>query len=71
VNVGFAATPVAPFAGVAKTGAGGGGGGTVVVNVNLAEYALVPEPLDAFTCQKYLVLPARPLAAYDVAAMLL
>jgi hypothetical protein len=27
--------------------------------------------LDALTCQKYTVLAARPLAAYDVAAMLL
>jgi hypothetical protein len=49
VSVGFDATPVAPFAGVARTGAAGGGAS--VVKFDAAQYALVPELFVAFTCQ--------------------
>jgi hypothetical protein len=52
VSVGFVATPVAPLAGLANTGAAGmGGGAAAVVKLHGDEYALVPPPLLALTRQ--------------------
>jgi hypothetical protein len=69
--VAFVATPVAPSVGVARTGGAGGGGGAAVVNLHKVEYAPVPAPFVALTCQKYSVFPARPLTANDVVVMVL
>jgi hypothetical protein len=66
VNVGFVATPVAPLAGVAKTGAGGGGGGAPVVKFHTSEYAPVPELLVPLTRQKYVTFPESPVTLKDV-----
>jgi hypothetical protein len=51
VSVGFVATPVVPFVGVANTGGAGGEGGTDVVKLNTAENALGPPLFVALTCQ--------------------
>jgi hypothetical protein len=48
VKVGFVATPVAPLAGVARTG---GAGGVAVVKLNAPENELGTPPLEALTCQ--------------------
>ena len=50
-SVGLVATPVAPFTGVASTGAGGGGACAHVVNLQVTEYPLVPPALLAATRQ--------------------
>ena len=62
-------TPVAPFAGVLRTGCAGDA--TEVVNLHAAENALEPPLLTAHTRQEYSVLGAKPLSAVELVVMLL
>lgn len=50
-SVGLADTFVAPLTGEANTGAGGGAGPVAVVKLRVADQALVPPALVAFTRQ--------------------
>ena len=54
-----------PFAGPGVFGIGGGGGGDAVLNDHTGP-VVAPAALRAMSCQKYVVLAARPDRAYDV-----